>query len=399
MTDRLARTALRSHIVHAMRITAAAVTLLLASCGGDVDSGGTGSPVYASGTITGFGSVVVGGVHFDDARATVLDGDGSVRSRDDLRLGMTTEVRGSAISTDATGTSSSTASSIAFSSDLLGRVGSIDSANARLVVLGQTVDITAGTVFDDASLSGGLAALSVGDIVEVYALFDAASGRHAATRIERKSIAANVILRGVVSQLDTAARAFSIGSERISYAAFSGTPPAALANGSVVRVRLNPVQVAGVWQVSALADGVRRLPDQDEVRLEGLVTAFVSARQFSVDGVAVDASASTASGVALGVRVEVKGTARAGVLVASEVSVKGGGGNDAGEFELRGAVTSSDPAQLSFVVRGVSVVYSTTTTEFRNGTAAGIVAGANVEARGPLSPDGTRLLATRITFR
>jgi len=399
MTDRPVRNALRSHLVQALRASVATVALLLASCGGDVDSGGTGSPVYASGTITGFGSVIVGGVHFDDARATVLDGDGTVRSRDDLRLGMTTEVRGSAVSTDGSGTSVSTASSIAFSSDLLGRVGSIDAANAQLVVLGQTVDITASTVFDDASLSGGLAALSVGDIVEVYALFDATTGRHAATRIERKSTAVSDVLRGVVSQLDPAARTFSIGSERISYAAFTGTPPAALTNGSVVRVRLNPVQVGGVWQVSALADGVRRLPDQEAVRLEGLVTAFVSARQFNVDGVAVDASALTASGVALGVRVEVEGTARAGVLVASEVSVKGGGGDDAGEFELRGVVASPDPAHLSFVVRGVTIVYSLTATEFRNGTAAGIVAGANVEARGPLSPDGTRLLATRITFR
>lgn len=398
MNDRLARTALRSRIAHAMRATLAAVTMLVASCGGDVDSGGTGSPVYASGTITGFGSVIVGGVHFDDARATVLDGDGTVRSRDDLRLGMTTEVRGSAVSADANGTSVSTADSIAFSSDLLGRVDSIDTAGAQLRVLGQTVDIAATTVFDDASLSGGLAELSVGDIVEVYALFDAATSHHAATRIERKSTTANVVLRGVVGQLDTTARTFSIGSERISYATFNGGLPAGLSNGSIVRLRLNPTQVAGVWQVSALTDGVRRLPDQDDVRLEGLVTAFVSATQFSVDGVAVDAGASPASGVTLGVRVEVQGTARAGVLVASKVSVKGGG-DDAGEFELRGAVTSPNAAQLSFVVRGVTVVYSTSTTEFRNGTAAGIVAGANVEARGPLSPDGTRLLATRITFR
>ena len=57
----------------------------LASCGGGVGSGGTGS--FASGPITGFGSVIVGGVRFDDSTANVEDGEGGRRSRDELRLG------------------------------------------------------------------------------------------------------------------------------------------------------------------------------------------------------------------------------------------------------------------------------------------------------------------------
>jgi hypothetical protein len=139
--------------------------------------------------------------------------------------------------------------------------------------------------------------------------------------------------------------------------------------------------------------------DSDQVRLVGLVSTFASATQFSVDGVAVDASAVNPTGVALGVRVEVDGTARGGVLVASKVEVKTPGDAAGGDFELRGAVASPDPASLSFVVRGVTIVYSLVTTEFDNGTAAGLTSGANVEVRGRLSPDGTRLLATRITFK
>ncbi|MEP7299034.1 MAG: DUF5666 domain-containing protein [Burkholderiales bacterium] len=376
------------------------LALALAGCGGDVDSGGTGSPVFASGTITGFGSVIVGGVHFDDSRASVTDADGSVRSRDDLRLGMTTDVRGSAVGTDATGATISTASSIAFGSAVVGPIASRDLAAARLVVLGQSIDIVATTVFDDVSVGGGLSALALGDVVEVYALLDAASGHYTATRIERKTAVTSFVLSGVVSQFDAATRALSIGTERISYAAFGGILPAALGNGSIVRVRVGATQVAGVWQATTLGDGVQRPLDRDDVRLEGLVSAFVSATQFSVDGVVVDASAVNPAGVALGVRVEVDGTAQGGVLVASKVEVKnaGGGSGNGQDFELRGLVASSDPATLSFVIRGVTIVYSAST-EFKDGTAAGLTVGANVDVRGTLSPDGTRVLATRITFR
>jgi hypothetical protein len=377
-----------------------ALALALAGCGGDVDSGGTGTPVFASGAISGFGSVIVGGVHFDDSRASVTDADGTARSRDDLRLGMTTDVRGSTLGVDASGTTVSTASSITFGSAVVGPVASIDLAAGRLVVLGQTIDIVATTVVDNVSLGSGLASLTLGDVVEVYALLDSANGRYTATRIERKSAVTSFVLRGIVSRFDATTRAFSIGTERVSYAGVGGNLPAGLGDGSIVRVRAGTTQVAGVWQATTLSNGVQRPLDRDDVRLEGLVNAFVSATQFSVDGVVVDASAVNPVGVALGARVEVDGTARGGVLVAAKVEVKaaGGGGGVGQDFELRGPITSPDPATLSFVIRGVTIVYSAAT-EFKDGTSAGLTTGTTVDVRGTLSPDGTRVLATRITFR
>ena len=378
------------------------LALIVAGCGGGVDSGGTGTTPasYANGPITGFGSVIVNGVRFDDSNAVVTDDDGGGSSRDKLRLGMTTEIRGSAITPDATGTLVSAASSIAFGSDILGRVDSIDLAFRRLVVLGQGVDVNAATVFDDESLSGGLPTVVVGDVVEVYALFNAATGRYTATRIERKGAVAAYRLRGLVSHLDVG-KAFNIGSERISYDGFTGAP-VTLADGNLVRVRLQTTKVAGVWLVAAFKDGAPKPRDRDDVRLEGRISSFTSATLFSVNGVAVNASTiGPLAGLALGVRVEVEGTSSEGVLLASKLKIKTEDEAGNQEFELRGQITSVDAANLRFVLRGVTVVYAITApeTDFRNGTAADLKKDANVEARGVLSADGARLLAARITFK
>ncbi len=378
------------------------LALLLTGCGGGVDSGGTGATPasFASGPITGFGSVIVNGVRFDDSKAVVTDDEGGASSRDRLQLGMTTEIRGSAITTDSTGAFISTASKIVFGSDILGRVDSIDLAAKRLVVLGQSVDVNT-TVYDRESLSGGLSALVVGDVVEVYALFDAAKGRYTATRIERKGEVKTYRLRGVVSNLDVLAKAFNIGSERISYAGFTGafvTP----SNGSFVRVRLNPVKVGSLWLVAGLKDGTPKPGERDEVRLEGRVSSFESQARFSVNGVAVNASGvPPLAGLALGVRVEVEGTASDGVLMASKLEIETDDEVEKREVKLLGLITSVDAANLSFVLRDQTVSYTLTgsPTKFDNGTAANLVVGVNVEARGVMSADRTRLLAAEIKFK
>ena len=81
-------------------LIAAGLAMLVVACGGGVGSGGTGG--FASGPISGFGSVIVNGVRFDDTFATVVDGDGTTRTRDDLRLGMTVDIDSGAITVNVT---------------------------------------------------------------------------------------------------------------------------------------------------------------------------------------------------------------------------------------------------------------------------------------------------------
>jgi len=374
---------------------------LVASCGGGVDSGGTGAPstAFASGAISGFGSVIVAGVHFDDRTAVVADADGNARSRDDLRLGMTVDARGSALFRDADGNEASTATSIVVRSEMIGPVGASDLLARTLTVLGQTIDIGATTVFDDA-LAGGQAALAIGDVVEVYASVDAATGHYLATRVERKAGVAAFALRGIVAGLDATARAFSIGPTRLSYGGVAAPPT--LANGSFVRaaLALSP-GAGGVWSAVAIGDRTPALDDRDEAKLEGLVSAFASTVQFSVDGTPVDARAAQfpdgTAGLVVGKRVEVEGATRNGVLVATRVRLASDG-QGGGEFDVRGAIASLDIVAKTFVVRNVVVSYSGAV-DFRNGTALDLAPGIEVEARGMLTPDGTRLQATRIDFR
>src|SRR5665213_2200716 len=131
------------HLLAAQLVCASA---LLGGCGGGSDpagpsSGGTGSATvssFAAGPISGFGSIIVNGVRFDDSTAVVSDDDGSPGTTGSLKLGMTAEVHGGAISDDGTGPRAK-ASEIVFGAALVGPVASIDATAKTLVVLGQTV--------------------------------------------------------------------------------------------------------------------------------------------------------------------------------------------------------------------------------------------------------------------
>lgn len=372
---------------------------IMAGCSGGVDSGGTGgSPTYASGPITGSGSIIVNGVRFDDTTAAVSNDDGGGRSKDELKLGMIVEVRGSAISTDAAGDKHSTASSIAFNSELVGKIDSLDSVtpHASMVVFGQTVAITSTTVFDD-SLMGGSSALALGDVVEVYALFDAASGTYTATRLERKSsIPSEFRLRGKVSAFDGVAKAFNIGTERISYASVTDAP-AGLAEGSIVRVRVNSAGGNHAWTATRARDGSSRPDDGSHARVEGLISQFTSASQFTVGTVQVTTSGSTVvtGAPALGVRVEVEGTMGGAVLAASRVSVE----SESGQTENRfvGTISLFNSAAKTFVVKGQTISYAGSI-EYQDGNESNLRDGANVDVRAVLV-NGNTLQATRISFK
>ena len=376
-----------------LRALFTALLLALAACGGGVETGGTGTGAYVQGPISGFGSVIVAGVRFDDSTASIEDPDGGVRQRGDLRLGMQVEVESGPIGDDGSGGRAATAMRVRVASELLGPVTAIDLANARITVLGQPVRLTPATVLD--GLPAGSASVQIGQVVEVHG-FALPDDGYVATRIERRNGAtASYRVRGLVRDLNAAAKTLRIGLQGFDLAA-TGVP-AGLANGQFVRLSLQTALVNGRWPVTAITVETRSAGDRDDAEVEGLITAFTSAAQFSVNGVRVDAAAVSVAGLAEGVRVEVRGRSVAGVLV--EASVKLRSDNDAFNdgVDIRAAIDSVDPVTQTFVLRGITVFYGNGP-RFDNGTAANLVLAQRVRVRGNLSADRTRVIATRIEF-
>ena len=380
--------------------------MLLAGCGGGggdgvaaVGGGGTGS--LSVGPISGIGSIIVNGVRYEDSLAKVLDDDGVSRNRGELKLGMMVKVKGKAISRTAN-TASADCDEITFGSELLGPIESIQNAQttaATLMVLGQTVQITANTIFED-DLT--LTPLAVGNIAEVHGFVDPVTNVMSATRIERKDLAKVKAfkLQGKIS--DFVAPNFKLGGLAIAFNASTNLGNLTLIAGLLVRVRLESVLTApGTTRRATKIRVVEaETEDRDEVEVEGIITALnpTSTAQFSVNGLPVNASGITVpAGLQVGNRVEVEGRLVNGVLVAKKVERKDNDKNEIREFELHGTVSAKNATSLILTSSGKIVVkVSFTSGVFVNGlTEAGLRDGVRIEVKGVALPDGS-IKATRI---
>jgi hypothetical protein len=386
-----------TYFIATLRSLFTALLLTLTACGGGVETGGTGAGAYVQGPISGFGSIIVSGVRFDDGCATcIVDADNTPFLRANLRLGMLVEVESGPISDDGSGGRIAIATRVRLASELLGPVGVIDLANARIGVLGQLVRLTPATVVD--GVPGGAMALASDDIVEVYGFFDPIGG-YVATRIERRAgMPANFRIRGAVRNLDVVARTLRIGLQLFDLTA-TGVP-AGLTDGQFVRLSLQTTQVAGRWPVVSVALESRSAGDRDEAEVEGLISEFISTSQFSVNGVRVDATnVVNTTGLALGVRVKVRGRSQAGVLVAASVDIRSDDDAFSEGVDIRDVIGTVNAAAQTFMLRGITVFYGLVPPDrFDHGTVAELAAGRRVRVRGVLGADRTRVVATRIEF-
>ncbi|MCB1914241.1 MAG: hypothetical protein KDG52_00770 [Rhodocyclaceae bacterium] len=381
-----------------------ATGFLLAACGGGggggttVIGGGTGTASDTTvGAISGFGSIIVNGVRFEDNAARVNDDSGNSISSSDLRLGMTVEIRGS-IGDDGTGT----ATDISLFSELKGPLSDLDTTAGTFTVLGFTVITDGETVYEDVSDLSGLAD---GDFVEVYGLRNGAIV--IASRVEKKDPTdrGEVKLRGQVDSLDTGAATFQLGSTTVAYGSAQVTPSVnALVEGAFVKVRSSTLPNGAVVEASRI-QVVGNLPfsidDGGKIEIEGVVTDFTSISEFVISGITVDASDATflrgsASDVRVGTRLEVEGPFGDGVLTALKAKFEDGSGID--EFELHGTV-GNFVSLADFQVRGVNIDASGNVL-FERGTADDVANGRLVEVEGSVESgaDGSVLVASKLKF-
>jgi hypothetical protein len=334
----------------------------LSACGGGTD--GTGSPtpdeqITSSGAMVK-GSVILNGVHFDEAAATVTDDRG--RSAAQLATGMVTKLRGRS-DDGATGV----ADRIDVENEARGVIASIE-PNAdpqRFRLGGLTVVVDAQTVY--ANL-GGFTDLATGKRVEVHGLRDAA-GLLRATRVEAVGAASAVNgldeLRGPIVDVDTAADRFTLNdgiAVHYAGAAFSpnGANETALVVGALVEVRgtLNgSVFTATQVDLENLEDVDFAGKAGEKQEIEGFVSGFTAhPGTFLVDGRSVqttgdtDFKDGTAADLDNNVKVEVEGTIDAqGRLVATTIKFK------QTRVVLQGLVTGADALARTLVVLNQTV--------------------------------------------
>jgi len=295
--------------------------------------------VRSTGTIDGFGSIFVNGVEFNTDNAGITL-DGKPATEDALRLGMVVTVHGVVNDDGLTGT----ADTVEFDDAVQGPVTAVvegpDGDSLVLTILDlQVIVERTGTVFDDVSF----AALSVGDVLEVSGFFEE-DGRLRATNVEKLSgdDAGEVELKGAVTALS--GTGFTLGSYQVHFggADLSGVPGGTLSEGMLV-------EVSGVLSDGLITAGrVKQedspgddFDDEDEVRVEGTVTGFVSTGQFVVNGVTVDGSGAILSPsdlvLADGAVVQVEGNWVADTLVARKIAAR------RGRVEIEADVVSVDP--------------------------------------------------------
>lgn len=358
-----------SSIRRGRRTAVAAAAALLAACSSGSGDGpvpvgaidGGGFTVFATGPINAFGSVIVNGVRYDTSQAEILV-DGQPGSEASLEVGQIVRVT-------ASGNGSGLAAErIEYDDNVEGPIAEIDLAASRLLVLGQTVLVTAGTSFDDDIPLRALDGLAIGDVIEVSGYVDSMQ-RIVATRIELDDDGDGFEVTGFVTNLDSAAMLFNINGLTVDYSQavledFDGGQPA---DGDLVEAE--GAQLGGNGELVALKvelkddDFSDNIPGDADIEIEGLITRFASAADFDVAGLPVTTDSGTRyedgseADLALDVLVEVKGSFDAnGVLVADVIEFE----ND-GSVRIDAIVDAVDAAAGRVTLLGIPVEISAET--------------------------------------
>jgi hypothetical protein len=317
----------------------ASILFSLSTCGGiggsQFSGGGTGGTGISTGSISGFGSVVLNGVHYrtDDevspgfrTKKIARGRDRSaVRDRDLFRVGMVVTLRHP--------TGDNNAAEIDYAPNLVGPITAMESGpDLALQVLGHTV------LLDNAAL---FASLTQGNVVEVSGFVDA-SGRIRAGYVVAVHAAPmpgeRFELNGFISGVRPSDGTFDIGplpdgsgtTVTVSYTpgAVRGLP-AGPANGMFVQVATRDT-LPGSGGIRAdtvtTRDPRTAFPEGATVDLDGLVTRMDvlpgDALSFELEGKAVHADGATVflggtgADIRPDCRVQVQGTEAGGVLSA-----------------------------------------------------------------------------------
>jgi len=353
----------------------------LAGCGGGSSitaglpgTGGTG--IYAQGSISGFGSVIINGIRFDDTAASVqLDGV-MQKNSGVLRLGMVASVQGERGADPALGT----AKSIEVWSIAQGMISQLALGGSEFTVAGMTLQIDANTVFDGMA---GAAALSAGQRVVVWGL---QAGGLQAGMMGGRWLATRVALTADPAVVSTGLTGMAGQKPVLNGLSLRGEAAMALTAGQQIRVQGTLDASASLLVTSVKLQGaaqtLQMMQSQGEAEIEAMVTAVSSATRFTMEGLEVDASAATISPtgaqILVGSRLEVEGSWRSGVLIATKVDVKNEQISQTVEIKAK---IEQFTSIANFVVRG-QMCDASGITSVGHGTLADLRVGLTIKLKG-----------------
>jgi hypothetical protein len=395
------------------------VATVVIACGGGGGSSNsmpaTSTAMFSTGAITGFGSVHLNGKKFDTSTAKIVV-NGQSGTQGDLHVGDVVQVKAHH---DAT-TGMDVADEVDFRANVRGPLQSIDatppadsSVTHVLVVLGQTVLVSADTSFGVGISNPFAGGLKAGDILEVSG-YPKPNGDLVAMRIELKPAGTSFEVLGSASKTDSMLHTFQINALVVDYSAASlqnfqsGGP----ADNLVVEATGTTLGASGqllASQVEALT-GLEMKADVDaDAEYEGPVTRYASATDFDVAGRKVTTNGltvyvgGTATDLATPfIRVEVEGSVDStGTLVASKVQFE-----HTATVRIRAQVDAIDTTMTpnTLTVLGVKVAVTDLTRFEDRGmdhvvtfTLTDLKKGDWIEVRGMESPAGSnQLTANRI---
>nr|WP_315247281.1 hypothetical protein [uncultured Albidiferax sp.] len=398
-----------------MGLAVLVLSLLLDACGGGLDvagvgSGGTG---VASGTVSGFGSVIVDGVEYADTRATVQrqDASGAVHNTD-VALGQRVRLSYQ---------SGNTAQAIEVVAQLVGPVSAVPDAHGWMQVLGQwvrVVNTTGDPTRSDPTVLAGYSstnAIANSDPVEVFGawVWDGSKSAYVlvATRIEKLATMPDPVqLGGVVQALSASGFRLNAASGTLVQ---SSALPTGLANGQVVQVWTGSIATSISSPVIASRvlrseTSVADLGSQQSLRLGGLATQYDAATRTVVvqgtlvqlaPGVVVD-TAALARGEFVSLQVQRVGDS----LVASTANVRSGtaGHGDPGDLGrttvLLGVTSGIDwtASSVRFILRGVDVQAAAVTIA-SSCRSVPLASDVSVRVEGQAQAPGQPVTATQVT--
>ena len=384
----------------------ALATVVLCACGGGggsniaegggVGSGGTG---ISYGTVTGFGSVIVDGVHYGDASAEVQTEDNTPA---EARLGQSVAV---------THNAQREATRIEVRAQLRGPVDTLGTSSLR--VAGYAVDVIAATdttrqatvVQDEQGNAVDVLALQ-GD-VEVHGVWlpSGATYRLAASRIEQlASPASRVLVSGVVTQ--ESGKHFALNGGDTQFQGSSATARGQYVATEIARAQWNTGQSAPYalelpLRSRAEESGRSSAVPKMQIELRGTVLGLNASRSvLKVRGVRLlTLPAALDSCVQEGVFVEVKAqtSSRAPGLWIDDIRCVGDNTSALeGAIQARqGEVANLSAAQRSFQLKNTSLTVTwDNKTYFKNTTRTTLLNGAAVEVEGVIV--GSTLRARKI---